>query len=162
MSGIHVKGLLVGHFRQVLHGKQVLCPVLKYGAISAISDQLFRVLSDGRIEIVLYHEHDRCRLSAFSRVVIDRSGEHCVIRFEPVHVDPSIGLQLIEEFRSKLFMPGGRKVAQCILKGQFFLRRSQDVLSPRGPVDSFRRLFFSRYFSGDSLGYRFLEFYSFG
>ena len=43
-TGIHGQGLLVGHLREILHGEQILGPVLEYGAVAAIDYQLVGVL----------------------------------------------------------------------------------------------------------------------
>ena len=58
VPAVHDEGLLLGHFAQVAHDEAVLCPVLEDGAVAAVGDELLRVLGDGRVQVVLDHEHD--------------------------------------------------------------------------------------------------------
>ncbi len=55
MSGIHDQGLFLCHFRQILHCKQVLCPVREYRTIASISNELMWMLSHSRVQVILYH-----------------------------------------------------------------------------------------------------------
>ena len=57
MARVHDECLFVGHLRQVLHDKQVLCPVLEHCSVASVSDELMRMLRHGRIQIVLDHHH---------------------------------------------------------------------------------------------------------
>ena len=62
MARIHHKRLLVGHLAQILHRQPVLCPVLEYGTVAAVHNQLVRMLRHLRIEVVLNHQHYGSRL----------------------------------------------------------------------------------------------------
>ncbi len=63
MTAVHMQGLLITHHGEVLHGEQVLCPVLKYRAIATIGDEFIRMLGNRGVKVVLDHEHDaRCLL----------------------------------------------------------------------------------------------------
>jgi hypothetical protein len=53
MTGVHDQGLLFGHLTEVFHGQKVLSPVLENCAITAIGDELIRMLRYRRIQIVV-------------------------------------------------------------------------------------------------------------
>ena len=57
MAGIHHKRLLIGHGGQILHGEPVLSPVLEDGSVSAVDNQLVRVLGHSFVQVVLDHGH---------------------------------------------------------------------------------------------------------
>ena len=66
VPAVHDERLLLGHFAQVAHHEAVLGPVLEDGAIAAVRDELLRVLGDGRIQVVLDHQHDGRGLGVFA------------------------------------------------------------------------------------------------
>ena len=47
VTGVHHKRLLIGHFREQLHGKAILDPILEDRAITPVGDEFIGVLSDG-------------------------------------------------------------------------------------------------------------------
>ena len=92
MARIHGQGLLVGHGGEVLHGEQVLRPILKYCAISAIGNEFVRMLCYCRIQVVLNHQHDGGSLFALVRIFFDVTGKYLIIRSQAVHVNSPIGV----------------------------------------------------------------------
>ncbi len=92
MTGIHMQGLFLRHFREVLHGQKVLRPILEHGTVTAVGNQFPRMLRHRRVQIVLDHEHNGSRLVRLSRILGNRTGIHLVIRLETVHVNPTVSL----------------------------------------------------------------------
>ena len=135
MARIDDQGLLVGHLGQVLHGQQVLGPVLEDGAVAAVGDQLVGVLGHRRIQVVLDHQHDGRGLGRARRVLIQGAGVHPVGRPEAVHVDAAPAGQLGGEFRRQLGVQDGREVAQGVAQGQAPLGRAQQQRSGRRAAD---------------------------
>ena len=129
VPAVHDEGLLLRHFAQIAHHEAVLCPVLEDGAVSAVGDEFLRMLRDGRVQVVLDHQHDGRRLGRPCGVMVDGPGVHRVIRHEPIHVDAAKVLQLLGEFRSELRVLFGWEIAQGICQGQLLLLRGEDVLS---------------------------------
>ena len=62
MTGVHVERLNFCHRSEVLHREQILRPVLEYGAVATVRNQLVRMLCDGGVQVVLNHCHDGCGL----------------------------------------------------------------------------------------------------
>ena len=58
VARVHHEGLFVGHSGKVLHHEAVLCPVLEYGTVASVGDELVRVLGHTVVQIVLDHRHD--------------------------------------------------------------------------------------------------------
>ena len=94
MAAVHVQGLLLSHFAEVFHRQEVLCPILEHRPITAVGNELFRVLRHRWIQVVLYHQHDGRRPWRFARIVFKRPSMHVVGRLEPVHVNASKFLKL--------------------------------------------------------------------
>ena len=100
VTRIHHKGLLIGHLTEVFHHEAVLRPVLKDSTVSAVGDQLVRVLSYTRIEVVLNHQHDSRRLLRAMRIFIDGAGIHSVLRTVAIHIYASVLLEFFRKFGS--------------------------------------------------------------
>ena len=132
---MHVQGLVVGHRGEVLHGQQVLRPVLKDSPIAAIGNELVRVLRYGGIQIVLNHQHDGCGLLGLRRVFMNGPGLHGIGRPKAVHVNAAIKLQFLGEFRSQHLMMAGLKVAERVAQGELFFVGTQNVRAFRGMRD---------------------------
>jgi len=47
--------LFIGHEGQVLHGEQVLGPVLEYSPIAPVGNEFIRMLGYSRIKVILDH-----------------------------------------------------------------------------------------------------------
>ena len=160
MPRIHDQGLLVGHFRQIFHDQTVLRPVLENGTVPAIGNQFVRMLRHRRIQVILNHQHDSCRLTAFGRILLDRAGEHRVIRTETVHVNAPVGFQFLGELRRQDRMVLGGEVTQSIAQCQFLLFGAQDVLALGRMVHTrIVRLRFRQYL-GNPFPDGFLKFFS--
>ena len=108
---IHSKRLLVGHRSQILHRQAVLRPVLEDSTISAIYNQLVRMLRHTRVEVVLNHRHDSRSLTALSGILIDWTSIHIVARTETIHIDSAIGAELLCKLRSERCMELLREIA---------------------------------------------------
>ena len=78
MAGVHHQRLLVSHGGKVLHGQQVLRPILENRSVAAVDYEFVRMLRNPRIQIVLDHRHNGCRLPGFRRILIYRTGVHRV------------------------------------------------------------------------------------
>ena len=157
MTGIHHQRLVVGHLAEVFHRKAILRPILKNSPISAISNQLVRMLRHRRIEVVLNHQHDSRRLLRTGWVLINGACIHGVARPEAVHVNSAVFAQLLYKLGCQHRMMPGMKVPQCVAQGQLFFSFAEDVFSPRGVtnrwVDGSRRW----KFVGNSLLYLLLK-----
>ena len=114
VTGVHDQRLFVGHLREVLHREQILCPVLEHRAVSAVRDQLVRVLRHRGVEVVLDHVHDRRGLGRSGGVLADRPRAHLVGRPESVHVDPAPVPELFGELGGELTVLLRREVAQRV------------------------------------------------
>ena len=159
MAGIHHESLLVGHLAEILHGETVLCPVLEYGTVAAVYDELVWMLSHGRVKVVLYHQHDGGSLLRFVRILVYRTGVHLVARTIAVHIYTAVLMQLLHEFRSELLVQMLREIAQGIAQGEALLLGSEDVLALRGVVYLFVIRHRLRQCVGDADSYLFLEFF---
>ena len=137
MSGIHHQCLLVGHLAQILHSESVLCPVLEYCAIAAISNEFVRVLCHCGVEVVLNHQHNSCCLAGTMGILVDRTSIHVVARAEAIHIDSAVVLQFFSKLRRKLCMKFCREIPQRIAKRQFFLIFGENLLAARRMVDVF-------------------------
>ena len=135
MPRVQMKGLLVGHRGEVLHGQQVLRPVLKDCTIAAVGNEFVRVLGDSRIQIVLNHQHDGCGLLGLRRVFMNGPGLHGIGRPKTVHVYAAIKPQFFGKFRSQHFVVAGLKVAQRVAQGELFFVGTQNVRAFRGMRD---------------------------
>lgn len=135
MSGVEDQGLVIGHFGQVLHRNEVLGPVLKDGAITAVGDKFVGVLSNAGVEVIGDHQHNSGRLFGFVRVFADRSGFHFVLRAVSVHINSSVGEKFLEEFGGEGFMLMIWEVSECISQGQGFFLFGQDIFPDRCVVD---------------------------
>ena len=63
VSRIHDESLLVCHGREILHHQTVLRPVLEHGSVTAVCDELMRMLCHTIVQVVLDHRHDGSRLT---------------------------------------------------------------------------------------------------
>jgi len=127
MPRIHHQGLLITHLRKVLHGEQVLGPVLKHRPVSTVSDQLMGVLRHRRIQVVLDHQHDGCRLRRPGGIGREGTGLHLIVGPETVHVNPAVQLQLLHKFRSKHPVKVRRKITQGIPYCQLLFFRGKNL-----------------------------------
>ena len=114
MTGIEVKRLLLCHLGQVLHGKQVLGPVLKYRSIATVGNQFLRMLCYRWIQVILKHELDGCCLRTVCRVFCYGSSLERIVRHKAVHVDAPVCLKFLPKFWSQRLVPSGRKIAQGV------------------------------------------------
>ena len=130
MARIEDQGLLIAHLSQVLHGQPVLGPVLKYGTIAAIGDQLFRMLGYPGIQVVGKHQHNGSSLTGTVRIGLQVPGVYGVRWLVTVHVDPAIGLQLPGKFRQERGMVLFGNIPECIPQSQLLFFRAQNILSP--------------------------------
>ena len=137
MARIHHQCLFFGHSGQILHGQQVLGPVLKYGSVTAIRNQFVRMLCYRRVEVVGDHQHDGCRLFGFVRVFVNRAGIHLIVRTETIHVDTSVGFQLMGKFIGQHLVELFREIPQSIPQCQFFFFRRKNVFSFRSVTYTF-------------------------
>src|SRR5581483_893549 len=112
MTTIEGQCLLIAHCGQILHGEQVLCPVLEHCSVSSVSDELMRMLRHGVIEIVAEHVHDGGSLQTFMRILADRPGINFIIRPEAVYVNASVFFQLFSKFFSENCMMLFIEIAQ--------------------------------------------------
>lgn len=127
VTRVQDQGLVAAHVRQVLHGQQVLSPVLEHGAVAAVGDQLVRELSHLRIQVVLDHVHDGLGLITETGVLLDRASVHLVVWPEAHHVDAAVGLELLEELWGQRLVPLHGEVAQGVGQGHADLSRGQDL-----------------------------------
>src|SRR5436853_6626435 len=88
------------------------------------------MLSHGGIEIILDHEHDRCGMTRTMRIVCDRTRLHLITRTEPVHVNASVFLQLIEKLGCQYAVMLRIKISQRIVQRQLLRSRCKGVLPP--------------------------------
>ncbi len=114
VPGIHDKSLLICHRCEILHCKTVLGPVLEYRPVASVCDQLVRVLCHARVEVVLYHCHYGCGLTALCRILVDWTGIHFIVRTETVHIDSSVVVQFPCKFFCKYAVVLFRKITQGI------------------------------------------------
>ena len=63
MARIHDECLVILHFTEVFHHQTVLRPILENGTVAAVGDEFMRKLSNGRVEVVVNHQHNRGRLA---------------------------------------------------------------------------------------------------
>ena len=124
-----MEGFVFLQLGQVLHGEQVLRPVLEYRPVAPVGNQFVGVLGHCRIQVVLDHEHDGGCLLIFRRVLFDRSGVHSVCRPVAVQINASKFLQFLGAFRGHGRMVLHRNVAQGVLDGQYFFFRGENVLA---------------------------------
>lgn len=150
MTAIHDQSLVVFHVGEILHHKAILSPVLEDGAIATVDDQLVRMLSHGRIQVVLNHQHDSCGLLAFARIFVNRTGIHLIGRAETVHVDAAVFFQFFGKFGGQHSVVLGRKIAQGVADGELLFFLGQDVLAFRGMIDILVVFFHFRQFIGDT------------
>ena len=91
-------------------------PVLEYGAISAVCNQLVRMLRYGGVKIVLDHQHNAGCLQGFVRIVLDWASVHIILRAESIHIYTSVLTQFFgklgSERRVKLFGEVAQSIAQ--------------------------------------------------
>src|SRR5688572_30126141 len=130
MTGVHMQRLIFRHCSEVLHGKQILRPVLKYSAVTSICNQLVGMLRHCRIQVVLDHHHNCSSLHALEWIFpqwpcIDRVGWP-----ETVHVDPAVLVKLFKELRCQDLVMPRVKIAQGIFNGKLLFYIGKDVLSP--------------------------------
>ena len=90
VTTVHHKCLFFCHGGQVLHGEQVLRPVLEDRSVAAIGDEFMRMLCYHRIQVVLYHHHDGRSLPALMGIMVQVTGIHSIGRTKPVHIDSSV------------------------------------------------------------------------
>ena len=114
MTGIHHERLLVGHLAQVFHREPILRPVLEYRTIATIYNKFVRMLRHGRVQVVLNHQHDGCRLLRAVRILVDRTGIHLVAWAIAIHIYPAILVQLLHKLRCELLVQMLRKIAEGV------------------------------------------------
>ena len=129
MARVQDEGLLFAHFREVLHGEQVLRPILENGSVAAIGNQLFGMLGHLGVEVVLNHQHNGCCLPATGGIGLYGPCIHGVIRPKAIHVNAPVALQLFGKLRPQNPVMPGMKIAQGILNGQFFLFFAENALN---------------------------------
>ncbi len=132
---MHVQRLVLGHGGEVLHGQQVLRPVLKDGSVASVGDELVRMLRHRRIQVVLDHQHDGRSLGRAGGVVPNRPGVHRVGGAKAVHINASVAAEFVSEFRCQNLVVAGLKVAERVAQRQLFFIRAQNVLAHRGMRD---------------------------
>ena len=123
MTAIHHKRLLVGHLAQVFHHEPILCPVLEDGSVATVDNQLMGMLGHTRIQVVLNHQHDGCRLTTPVWIVVDGTCIHVVAGTIAVHIDAAIAFQLFSKLRKELCMQVFGEIAQSVAQSQPFLLR---------------------------------------
>ena len=131
MTRVHHQCLFVGHLAQILHGEQILGPVLEYGAIAAVGDEFVRMLGHGAVEVVLYHHHDGSRLTRTCRILVNRARVHLVVGAEAIHVYAAVAAQLVGELRGENGMVLFREIPERVFECETFLLGSEDFLTPR-------------------------------
>ena len=129
MAAVHDQGLLVRHGGEILHGKPVLGPVLEDGSVSAVDDELVRMLGHPLVQVVLDHGHDGGRLAGPGRILVNGPGIHLIGRPVAVHVDAAILPELCRKFRCQALMQCFREVPQRVLERQHLLLGAQDILA---------------------------------
>ena len=157
MSRIQNKSLFIRHFREILHGKPVLCPVLEHRTVSSICYKLVGMLCHRIIKIVAYHKHNGCSLYTLVREVIYTAGIYLVIRPVPVHIYPAVLFQFLRKLRSQGSMLLCREIPEGILQCQSLLLQGKYVLSPRSVVYCRIISFGLRYNRRYTLAYSFSE-----
>ena len=101
MAGVHDEGLLLRHCGEIFHRQTVLGPVLEDGSVAAVGDELVRMLGHSRVQIVLYHCHDRGSLGASCRILVYRAGVHRIVRTQAVHIDAAVFAEFTGELRGE-------------------------------------------------------------
>ena len=124
MAGIHHQGLFVRHRGQVLHGQQILGPVLEDGPVASVDYEFVGMLRHPGIQIVLYHSHYGGRLPALGRVFANGTGVHLIGRTETVHIDASVVLKFFRELTRQSGVELRGEVAQGIFHCQDLLLRA--------------------------------------
>ena len=135
MTRIHHECLFIGHLTQIFHHQSVLCPVLEDSAITAVGDQLMRMLCHGLVQVVLDHHHDCGSLFRTMGILIDRTGIHLITGTEAIHIDTSVLFQLLGKLWRQCGMELLGEVTQGIAQCQFFLLSGEDIFSLRCMVD---------------------------
>ena len=158
MAGVHHQRLLVAHCGQILHHQAVLGPVLENGSVSAVNDELVRMLGHAGVQVVLDHRHNGRGLPALGRILVDGPRIHRIGRPIAVHINAAIGLELFRELRRQLRVKRLGEVTQGVLERQYLFLRAQDVLPLGSVVDFFVVSFaFRQASAGDAGQYFFLK-----
>ena len=89
-------------------------PVLEYGAVSAVSNQLVWMLRYGGVKIILDHQHNAGCLQGFVRIVLDWASVHIILRAEPIHIDTAVCAQFFGKLGSERRVELLGEVAQSI------------------------------------------------
>ena len=126
---MQVQGFVVPQLGEVLHGEAVLGPVLEDRAVAAVGNEFVRVLCHGRIQVVLDHQHNGCRLAARGGVLVHRTRVHSVGGAVAVQVNSAVFVQFPRAFFRHHRVVRLRDVAQRIPNGEYFFVWGQEVFS---------------------------------